>query len=162
MSTQFHSLKVSNLQRETEGCVSVAFEVPTALQGAFSYASGQYLTLKTVIDGEELRRSYSLCSAPHENEWRVAIKEIPNGKFSSFANQELQVGDEVIVETKEFWFVYTLKHDKIVRPSAVWVTGVNRLPELGLAADEPFNFRFFKIPFQNTVPFLFPLKMFSD
>jgi sortase A len=53
--------------------------------------------------------------------------------------QELQVGDEVIVETKDFWFVYTLKHDKIVRPSAVWVTGVNRLPELGLAANEPFK-----------------------
>ena len=106
MSTQFHSLKVSNLQRETEGCVSVAFEVPTALQGAFSYASGQYLTLKTVIDGEELRRSYSLCSAPHENQWRVAIKEIPNGKFSSFANQELQVGDtlEVMAPMGNFKF----------------------------------------------------------
>jgi ring-1,2-phenylacetyl-CoA epoxidase subunit PaaE len=97
MSTQFYSLKVSNLQRETEGCVSVAFEVPSALHPAFSYASGQYLTLKTVIDSEELRRSYSLCSAPHENQWRVAIKEIPNGKFSSFANQELQVGDTIEV-----------------------------------------------------------------
>ena len=53
--------------------------------------------------------------------------------------QELQVGDEVIVETKDFWFVYILKHDKIVRPSALWVTGVNRLPELGLAANEPFK-----------------------
>jgi ring-1,2-phenylacetyl-CoA epoxidase subunit PaaE len=106
MSTQFHSLKVSNLQRETEGCVSVAFEVPTTLQGAFSYASGQYLTLKTIIDGEELRRSYSLCSAPHENQWRVAIKEIPNGKFSSFANQELQVGDtlEVMAPMGNFKF----------------------------------------------------------
>ena len=106
MSTQFHSLKVSNLQRETEGCVSVAFEVPTALQAAFSFASGQYLTLKTVIDGEELRRSYSLCSAPHENEWRVAIKEIPNGKFSSFANQQLQIGDtlEVMAPMGNFKF----------------------------------------------------------
>jgi ring-1,2-phenylacetyl-CoA epoxidase subunit PaaE len=106
MSTQFHSLKVSNLQRETEGCVSVAFEVPKALQAAFSFASGQYLTLKTVIDGEELRRSYSLCSAPHENEWRVAIKEIPNGKFSSFANQQLQIGDtlEVMAPMGNFKF----------------------------------------------------------
>jgi LPXTG-site transpeptidase (sortase) family protein len=53
--------------------------------------------------------------------------------------QELQVGDEVIVETEDFWFVYTLKHNKIVRPSATWVTGSNRLPELDLAEDEPFN-----------------------
>jgi sortase A len=53
--------------------------------------------------------------------------------------QDLQVGDEVIVETKDFWFVYTLKHDKIVRPSATWVTGKNRLPELDLADDAPFK-----------------------
>ncbi|GDX19375.1 hypothetical protein LBMAG07_02960 [Actinomycetes bacterium] len=53
--------------------------------------------------------------------------------------QKLQVDDEVIVETKDFWFVYILKHDKIVRPSATWVTGVNRLPELGLATNEPFK-----------------------
>jgi LPXTG-site transpeptidase (sortase) family protein len=73
-----------------------------------------------------------------------------DGNFSLFGHrnshgqpliniQELQAGDEVIVETKDFWFVYTLKHDKIVRPSATWVTGVNRLPELGLAADEPYE-----------------------
>jgi ring-1,2-phenylacetyl-CoA epoxidase subunit PaaE len=92
MSTQFHSLKVTDLQRETEGCVSVAFEVPTALQAQFTFASGQYLTFKTTIGGEEIRRSYSLCSAPHENEWRVAIKQIPNGKFSTYANETLQAG----------------------------------------------------------------------
>jgi len=92
MSTQFHSLKVTDLQRETEGCVSVAFEVPNTLQAQFTFASGQYLTFKTTIDGEEIRRSYSLCSAPHENEWRVAIKQIPNGKFSTYANQTLQTG----------------------------------------------------------------------
>jgi LPXTG-site transpeptidase (sortase) family protein len=73
-----------------------------------------------------------------------------DGNFSLFGHrnshgqpliniQDLQVGDEVIVETKDFWFVYTLKHDKIVRPSATWVTGVNRRPELGLAADEPYE-----------------------
>lgn len=73
-----------------------------------------------------------------------------DGNFSLFGHrnshgqpliniQDLQVGDEVIVETKDFWFVYTLKHDKIVRPSATWVTGKSRLPELDLAADEPYK-----------------------
>ncbi|MEY5001415.1 MAG: hypothetical protein RLZZ211_1451 [Bacteroidota bacterium] len=106
MSTQFHSLKVSDLQRETEGCVSVALEVPAELQIQFAFLSGQYLTFKTTIAGEELRRSYSLCSAPHENEWRVAIKEIPNGKFSSFANQHLHIGDtlEVMAPMGNFKF----------------------------------------------------------
>jgi sortase A len=63
-----------------------------------------------------------------------------NSNGQPFINiQNLQIGDEVIVETKDFWFVYTLKHDKIVRPSAVWVTGVNRLPELELATDDPYK-----------------------
>lgn len=63
-----------------------------------------------------------------------------NSNGQPFINiQNLQIGDEVIVETKDFWFVYTLKHDKIVRPTAVWVTGINRLPELGLAANEPYK-----------------------
>jgi sortase A len=73
-----------------------------------------------------------------------------DGNFSLFGHrnshgqpliniQDLQVGDEVIVETKDFWFVYTLKHDKIVRPSATWVTGKSRLPELDLATDEPYK-----------------------
>ena len=63
-----------------------------------------------------------------------------NSNGQPFINiQNLQIGDEVIVETKDFWFVYTLKHDKIVRPSAIWVTGVNRLPELELATDDPYK-----------------------
>lgn len=97
MSTQFHSLIVSDLRRETEGCVSVAFEVPQGLQNQFNFAAGQYLTFKINLDGEEIRRSYSLCSAPHEKTWRVAIKEIPNGKFSSFANHQLHIGAELEV-----------------------------------------------------------------
>jgi len=63
-----------------------------------------------------------------------------NSHGQPFINiQDLQVDDEVIVETKDFWFVYSLKHDKIVRPSATWVTGLNRLPELELAEDDPFK-----------------------
>lgn len=92
MSTQFHSLIVSDLRHETEGCVSVAFEVPQDLQNQFNFVAGQYLTFKVNLDGEEIRRSYSLCSAPYEKTWRVAIKEIPNGKFSSFANHNLTIG----------------------------------------------------------------------
>ena len=63
-----------------------------------------------------------------------------NSNGQPFINiQNLKIGDEVIVETKDFWFVYTLKHDKIVRPSATWVTGTSRLAELDLAADDPYK-----------------------
>lgn len=99
MTPTFHTLKIAEIRRETEDTVSVAFEIPAELNESYVYKPGQYLTLRTTIDGEDLRRSYSLCSAPHENEWRVAIKKVDDGKFSSFANTVLKVGDELQVMT---------------------------------------------------------------
>ncbi len=99
MTPKFHSLKIQEVVKETEDCVSVAFEVPVDIKNDYSYVAGQYLTLKTVINGEEIRRSYSLCSAPYQNEWRVAIKKVENGKFSTFANDQLTAGQELEVMT---------------------------------------------------------------
>lgn len=99
MKPTFHSLTISEIIRETEDAVSIAFEVPESIQDSFQYLSGQYLTLRSEINGEDVRRSYSLCSAPFENEWRVAIKEVPNGKFSTFANRELKTGMPLEVMT---------------------------------------------------------------
>ncbi len=99
MTPTFHTLKIAKIKRETEETISVSFEIPEDLKKSYEYQSGQYLTLRTIINGEDLRRSYSLCSAPHENEWRVAIKEVELGKFSTFANQQFKVGDEIQVMT---------------------------------------------------------------
>lgn len=99
MTPKFHKLKIADLTRETDDTVSIAFEIPQELTADYAYISGQYLTLKAIIDGEDVRRSYSLCSAPHENEWRVAIKEVPQGKFSTFANRKLRAGEELEVMT---------------------------------------------------------------
>jgi ring-1,2-phenylacetyl-CoA epoxidase subunit PaaE len=106
MSTKFYSLQVSEIRRETPGCVSVAFSVPSSMANDFTFEAGQYLTIKKTIQNQELRRSYSLCSAPHENEWRVAIKQIPDGVFSGYANNELQEGDtlEVLAPMGNFKF----------------------------------------------------------
>jgi len=93
MSTKFYPLKVKKINRETSDCVSVSFDVQDDLKAIFQYKQGQHLTLKTNIDGEEVRRSYSLCSCPLEDHWRVAIKKVPGGLFSSFANEVLQPGD---------------------------------------------------------------------
>ena len=93
MSPTFHTLRIADIRKETEDTVSISFEIPEELKKEYTYFSGQYLTLKTTINGEEIRRSYSLCSAPHEEEWRVAIKQIEAGKFSTFANNELKIGD---------------------------------------------------------------------
>lgn len=97
---RFHKLKVSDVRRESADAVSVAFEVPPMLQPEYKFTQGQYLTLKINVDGEELRRSYSICTSPFtDNEWRVAVKEVNGGKVSTFINRELKVGDSVEVMT---------------------------------------------------------------
>ncbi|MFN0013126.1 MAG: 1,2-phenylacetyl-CoA epoxidase subunit PaaE [Saprospiraceae bacterium] len=96
-STKFYPLRVRELRRETADTVSVAFEVPDSLGDLFRFTQGQYLTLRTVIDGVDQRRSYSICSAPHEQDLRVAIKKVPEGIFSTYANERLRVDDELRV-----------------------------------------------------------------
>ncbi len=93
--TKFYKLKVKDLVKETDDCTSIAFDVPETLAKDFSYKQGQYLTLRQTINGEEVRRSYSVCSSPLDGELRVAVKKIEGGKFSTFANDRLQVGDEL-------------------------------------------------------------------
>jgi len=95
MAIHFHKIKVKEVRPETADCVSVAFDITDTLQPAFAYTAGQYLTLRTFINGEEVRRSYSLCSAPMENEWRIAVKKVEGGLFSTYANTQLKAGDEI-------------------------------------------------------------------
>jgi len=96
---RFHPLKVADIRRETEDAVSVAFEVPESLAKDYQFIQGQYLTLRKEINGEEVRRNYSVCVSPLDGELRVAIKQVPFGRFSTFANQQLQVGDVLDVMT---------------------------------------------------------------
>lgn len=97
MAVHFHSLKVKDIKKETPDCVSVSFEIPAELKTAFSFDHGQNITIKKIIDGEELRRSYSICTAPFENELRIAVKKVEGGKFSCFANDMLKVNDQLDV-----------------------------------------------------------------
>ncbi len=90
--TKFETLTVKEVKQETADCVSVAFDVPASLQENFSFTQGQYITLKHQINGEEARRSYSICSSPLDNELRVAIKKVSGGLFSTWANESLKKG----------------------------------------------------------------------
>lgn len=89
---QFHPLKVASVARNTRDAVVVTFDLPEDLRDVFHFRPGQYLTLRTQLDGEEVRRSYSICSAPEDGTLRVAIKQVEEGVFSSWANQRLQPG----------------------------------------------------------------------
>jgi ring-1,2-phenylacetyl-CoA epoxidase subunit PaaE len=96
---RFHTLKVKDIKRETSDAVSVAFEVPPQQQPEYQFKQGQYITLKLTVNGEEIRRSYSLCSSPYEKELRVAIKEVSGGKASTFINRDLKIGASMEVMT---------------------------------------------------------------
>ncbi|MDQ3108898.1 MAG: FAD-binding oxidoreductase [Bacteroidota bacterium] len=97
---RFHRLKVAEITRETADCVSVVFDVPANVKEEFKYIQGQYLTLKLTVNGEELRRSYSLCTSPvADRELRVAVKKVKDGRASTFINDSLKAGDEMDVMT---------------------------------------------------------------
>jgi len=91
--SRFHPLRVADVRRETPECVSVAFEVPEELRETFRFVQGQHLVLRVVRDGEELRRTYSICSAVDEGELRIAVKRQPHGRVSTWINEHLKVGD---------------------------------------------------------------------
>src|SRR6202021_2425171 len=96
---RFHRLAVNDLRRESTDAVSLTFAIPSELEGDYSFSPGQYLTLRTMMDGEEVRRSYSICSGPDDGELRIAVKKVDGGAFSSWAADELKRGDELDVMT---------------------------------------------------------------
>lgn len=114
MNPKFHTLTIADIRKETEDTVSISFQISEDLKKEFAFSSGQYLTLRAIVDGEDIRRSYSLSSSPHENEWRVAIKKIDGGKFSTFANEKLEVGQtlEVMNPTGNFHLNSSQTHKK--------------------------------------------------
>jgi len=91
--SKFHKIRVIDVREETDDCKSIAFEIPAELQEEFQYKMGQHLTIKAIIGGEDVRRNYSLCSSPLDKEWRVAVKKLPGGKFSTYANDTLRKGE---------------------------------------------------------------------
>lgn len=93
----FHTLRVADVRRETDDAVSVTFDVPIDLADTYRYLPGQHVTLKAMIDGQDVRRSYSICANAATGALRVGIKRLPGGAFSTFATEKLQPGDEIDV-----------------------------------------------------------------
>lgn len=107
MSTSFHPLEVAEVRRETSGAVSLRLNLPAEVADQFRFTPGQHLTLRAMIGGEDVRRNYSICSSPADDELRVAIKEIPGGLFSGWANATLQAGDRIEVMPPHGSFTWT-------------------------------------------------------
>ncbi|MEY2924218.1 MAG: hypothetical protein RLZZ337_766, partial [Bacteroidota bacterium] len=98
MPAGFYSLPIQKLNRETRDAVSITFEVPAHLGAQFQYKAGQYLTFSIIINGEEVRRSYSVCSSPvSSSNPTIAVKEVEGGKMSTYLNREVKEGDIIDV-----------------------------------------------------------------
>jgi len=113
--SRFHPLKVVDVTRETPDAVSIAFEIPAHLKQDYTYKQGQNLTLKFTINGEELRRSYSICSCPiDETELRVAVKKVKGGRISTLINDTIKAGDviDVMVPMGNFYTEMNAGHKK--------------------------------------------------
>lgn len=123
---------IADVRRETEDTVSIAFGVPESLRSDYAYKSGQYLTLKAIINGKDTRRSYSLCSSPFENEWRVAVKRVENGVFSNFANDSMKAGDSIEVMTPTGNFALT-SDQNASKNYALFAAGSGVTPILSIA-----------------------------
>ncbi|MFC4262833.1 1,2-phenylacetyl-CoA epoxidase subunit PaaE [Ferruginibacter yonginensis] len=104
MASHFHAIKVKEVIRETPECVSISFDIPEHLQTVFQYKEGQNITIKTTINQQDVRRSYSICNAPYENQLKVAIKKTTGGLFSTYANEHIKAGDvlEIMPPTGRF------------------------------------------------------------
>jgi ring-1,2-phenylacetyl-CoA epoxidase subunit PaaE len=96
---RFHRLKIDEVKRETADAVSMTFVIPEDLKPDYVFMPGQYITLRNMVEGEDIRRSYSICSAPSDNELRIAIKRVDGGRFSTWATQGLAAGDAIDVMT---------------------------------------------------------------
>jgi ring-1,2-phenylacetyl-CoA epoxidase subunit PaaE len=97
MSAHFHALTVAEIVPETADANSIRFEIPPELRDDFAFTAGQHLTLRATINGEEVRRNYSLCTAPADGDWMVTVKRIGGGLFSNWVGDQLKPGDTVEV-----------------------------------------------------------------
>ncbi|MGB1308251.1 MAG: 2Fe-2S iron-sulfur cluster-binding protein [Oceanihabitans sp.] len=129
--SQFYKLPIKSIHRETDKAVSITFELPENLKQVFAFQAGQYITLKTTIAGNEIRRDYSLCSSPKSGELKVAVKEVAGGTFSAFANNTLQVGDVLEVGAPKGRFVFT-PNDSKTKNIAVFAAGSGITPVLSI------------------------------
>ena len=103
-----YPLPVSNIKRLTEDAVVVSFDIPDELKEEFKFKAGQYITFIIDINGEQVRRAYSLCSSPDEDKMSVGVKRIPNGKMSTYLNRELKEGEIVqVITPKGRFFIET-------------------------------------------------------
>ncbi|WP_299524248.1 ferredoxin--NADP reductase [Winogradskyella sp.] len=140
--SQFHELSIKSINQITDKSVAITFNIPEHLKANFSFRAGQYITLKTAVNGEEVRRDYSICSSPKSSDITVGVKAVENGTFSIYANEKLQVGDTIEVAEPNGRFTFEANEAR-TRTIAAFAAGSGITPILSIARtlleDEPFS-----------------------
>ncbi|MAX70246.1 MAG: flavodoxin reductase [Flavobacteriaceae bacterium] len=139
---QFHNLKIKSVEKVTDHAVAISFEIPESLKANFAFNAGQYITLKTTINGEEIRRDYSICASKNSGDLIVAVKSVDGGTFSVFANTQLKAGNTIEVAEPNGRFVFEPNEAKS-RTVAAFAAGSGITPVLSIAKtlleEEPFS-----------------------
>ncbi len=140
--SQFHSLNIKSLDKVTDQSVAITFDIPENLKEIFAFKAGQYITLKTVINSEDIRRDYSICSSENSGDLTVAVKAVEDGTFSVYANEKLKAGDTIEVAEPNGRFVFEANEAK-TRTIAAFAAGSGITPILSIAKtlleDEKFS-----------------------
>ena len=127
----FLKLIIKEVKRETAAAISILFNVPEELKPNYTFVAGQYVNIKLTLDGQEIRRAYSICSSPESGELRISVKAVQNGVFSQFANSKLKAGDVLEVGTPEGKFTFTPDADR-QKNYAAFVSGSGITPVLSI------------------------------
>lgn len=130
--SQFYKLTIKNIKKETSNAVSITLDVPANLKEIFSFKAGQYITFKVILNNEEIRRDYSICTSPKNGELKVAVKTVDGGLFSVYANTQLKAGDAVEVSPPSGRFTFE-PQDNASRTIAAFAAGSGITPILGIA-----------------------------
>jgi ring-1,2-phenylacetyl-CoA epoxidase subunit PaaE len=127
----FKKLVVKEIKRETKDAVSILFNVPEEFKSHYTFIAGQYVNLRLTLDGQEIRRAYSICSSPESGELRIAVKAVKIGKFSQFANTKLKAGDVLEVGKPEGKFTFEAQADR-QKNYAAFVAGSGITPVISI------------------------------
>ena len=129
---KFHTLRIRDIRREAPDAVSLAFDIPRELAADYAFEPGQYLTLRGTIDGEDMRRSYSICTSPHDGELRIGVKKVAGGPFSNWLNEGVKPGDAIAVMTPTGRFGLRERHGAVSRVHVGFAAGSGITPLLSI------------------------------
>ncbi|NKI31177.1 ferredoxin--NADP reductase [Croceivirga thetidis] len=150
--SDFHALEVSAVEALTPNSVALSFEIPTELQSSFAFKAGQYITLKKDIDGKDVRRAYSISSAPSSGKLTVGIKKVPDGTFSKFANESITKGDVLEVMAPEGRFVFEPNDEPKTVCAFAAGSGITPIISIAQTVLESNNTNRFVLVFGNQTP----------